>query len=55
VTTIIGLFNLKVGATHDEYERWARGADLASATLQRVAAEYRQFADTPLFILTEAL
>jgi hypothetical protein len=31
------------------------GQDLASATLQRVAAEYREFADAPLFIQTEAL
>jgi hypothetical protein len=33
----------------------AFGADLASQTVQRLAAEYRQFADEPLFILTEAL
>jgi len=28
---------------------------VASATVQRVAAEYREFADGPLFIQTEAL
>jgi hypothetical protein len=33
----------------------AFGADLASETVQRVAAEYREFADAPLFIKTEAL
>lgn len=29
--------------------------ELASATLQQVAEQYRQFADAPLFIRTEAL
>lgn len=33
----------------------AFGVDVASETVQRVATEYRQFADEPLFILTEAL
>jgi len=33
----------------------AFGQDVASATVQRVAAEYREFADGPLFIQTEAL
>jgi len=33
----------------------AFGADVASETVQRVAAEYREFADAPLFIKTEAL
>ena len=33
----------------------AFGQDVASATVQRVAAEYREFADAPLFIQTEAL
>jgi hypothetical protein len=33
----------------------AFGRDLASATVQRVAAEYGEFADAPLFIQTEAL
>ncbi len=29
--------------------------DIASETIQRVAAEYRQFADNPVFILTNPL
>jgi hypothetical protein len=33
----------------------AFGRDVASATVQRVAAEYREFADAPLFIQTESL
>jgi hypothetical protein len=33
----------------------AFGQDVASATVQRVAAEYREYADAPLFIQTEAL
>jgi REDY-like protein HapK len=33
----------------------AFGRDLASDDIQRVAAEYRDFADAPLFIASEAL
>ncbi len=33
----------------------AFGADVASAAVQQVAAEFGEFADQPLFILTEAL
>ncbi|MCC5866575.1 MAG: hypothetical protein JJU31_15745 [Wenzhouxiangella sp.] len=31
------------------------GADVSSETVQKVAAEFGEFADNPLFILTEAL
>lgn len=31
------------------------GADVASEAVQKVAAEFGEFADNPLFILTEAL
>lgn len=31
------------------------GAEVASAAVQRIAAEFRQFADDPRFILTERL
>ncbi|MCA0900874.1 REDY-like protein HapK [Microbulbifer agarilyticus] len=31
------------------------GADVSSETMQRVAAEFQQFADNPQFILTEAI
>ncbi|GIX32235.1 MAG: hypothetical protein KatS3mg125_0191 [Lysobacterales bacterium] len=31
------------------------GEEVASETVQKLAAEFRQFADQPLFILTEAL
>lgn len=31
------------------------GADVASEAVQKVAAEFQQFADNPQFILTEAL
>jgi REDY-like protein HapK len=31
------------------------GKDVASAAVQAVAAEFRTFADTPVFMLTEAL
>lgn len=31
------------------------GADVASESVQKVAAEFGEFADNPLFILTEAL
>lgn len=31
------------------------GEEVASATVQQLAAEFRQFAEGPLFILTEAL
>ena len=33
----------------------AFGADVASATVQRVAGEFQQFADQPMFIITETL
>lgn len=33
----------------------ALGKDVATPTMQRVAAEFRQFADEPLFIVTESL
>jgi hypothetical protein len=33
----------------------AFGADVASDTVQRVAGEFQQFADAPMFITTEAL
>lgn len=33
----------------------AFGADVASDTVQRIAGEFQQFADAPIFILTEAL
>lgn len=33
----------------------AFGADAASEAVQKVAAEFRQFADNPQFILTETL
>ena len=33
----------------------AFGRDVASEAVQRVAAEYREFADAPLFIQTDAL
>lgn len=33
----------------------AFGADVASEAIQRVAAEYLQYADAPVFIQTEAL
>ena len=31
------------------------GADVATETMQRVAAEFQQFADNPQFILTESI
>jgi hypothetical protein len=33
----------------------ALGADIGSETMQRVAAEFRQFADNPLFIMTDEI
>jgi len=33
----------------------ALGADIASETMQRVAAEFQAFADSPLFVLTESI
>jgi hypothetical protein len=100
--TVIVLFNLKPGASRDDYERWARendlptvnalgsvdrfevlksaglligegkppyeyielirindmdafGRDVASPAVQQGAAQFQQFADNPLFILTDAL
>ena len=99
---IVVLFNLKQGASHQDYEDWAKstdiptvkalasvsdfsvlrttgllgtdapapyqyiellevadmellGADVASETMQRVAAEFQAFADSPAFMLTEAI
>ena len=31
------------------------GEDVASETMQRVAAEFQEFADNPLFMLTESI
>lgn len=100
--TVIVLFNLKPGASREDYERWARerdlptvnalesvdhfevlrsaglligegsppyayvelirvrdmarfGEEVGSAAVQQLAAEFRQFAADPVFILTEAL
>lgn len=33
----------------------ALGADIGTETMQRVAAEFGEFADNPMFMLTEAL
>jgi len=102
MTTLVVLFNLRSGASRNEYETWARetdlpivrslssvrefqayrtsglfgsvaaapyeyvevlrlesldalAADLASPTMQRVAAEFQQFADSPAFIVAEPL
>ena len=33
----------------------ALGADIGTETMQRVAAEFQEFADNPQFMLTEAL
>ena len=101
MTTVIVLFNLKPGVVPEQYEAWARRADLPginalpsvrkfsvlrsnglmngspapyqyietielhsiegfrgevkSPDVQAVAAEFRQFADAPMFIVTEPL
>ncbi len=102
MTTLIVLFNLKSGASRNDYESWVRDtdlplvrslpsvrefqsyrthglfgsaaaapyqyvevlrlesldalvADLASPTMQRVAAEFQKFADNPSFIVAEPL
>ncbi len=102
MNTVIVLFNLKPGASHDDYERWARerdlptvnalasvdrfevlrssgllvgegrppydyieimripdmeafGRDLSAPAVQAGAAEFQQFADNPVFILTQSL
>lgn len=99
---IVVLFNLRQGASHEDYENWAKstdiptvkaldsvtdfsvlrttgllgtdapapyqyvellevadmellGSDVASETMQRVAAEFQTFADNPAFMLTEAI
>lgn len=99
---IVVLFNLKAGASRDDYENWARstdipnvnalgsvtdfsvlrttgqlgseepapfeyvelldvrdmeqlGADISTDTMQRVAAEFQEFADNPQFMLTQPL
>lgn len=100
--TVIVLFNLKPGATREDYETWARerdlptvnalasvdgfevlkssglligedkppyeyielirikdmdafGQDMASPAVQQGAAQFQQFAENPVFILTEHL
>lgn len=100
MNTVIVLFNLKPGASREDFERWAReqdiptvsglasmqsfevlrsrglligegkppyeyievmrvpdmeafGRDLASPEVQAGAARFQEFADNPLFILTE--
>lgn len=102
MNTVIVLFNLKPGASHDDYERWARerdlptvnalasvdsfevlrssglligegkppydyveiiripdmeafGSELSAPAAQAGAAQFQQFADNPLFILTQSL
>ena len=99
---IVVLFNLKPGASREDYENWAKttdipnvnalgsvrgfsvirttgllgsddpapydyvellhvedmeklGEDISSETMQRVAAEFQEFADNPQFMLTEPL
>jgi hypothetical protein len=100
--TVVVLFNLKPGASREDYERWARerdlptvnalasverfevlksaglligdgkpayeyielirikdmeafGRDVSSPAIQQGAAAFGQFADNPMFILTDAL
>lgn len=102
MNTVIVLFNLKPGASRDDYERWARerdlptvnalgsvdqfevlrssglligegkppyeyieimrvpdmaafAKDLSAPAVQAGAAEFQQFADNPLFLLTASL
>ena len=102
MNTVIVLFNLKTGASPDDYERWARerdlptvnalasvdgfevlrcsglligegkppyeyveiirvpdmaafGADLGAPAVQEGAAQFQQFADNPVFILTQSV
>lgn len=99
---IVVLFNLKPGASREDYENWANttdipnvnalgsvrnfsvmrttgllgtdepapyayvelldvadmdalGGDISSETMQRVAAEFQDFADNPQFMLTESI
>ena len=99
---IVVLFNLKPGASRDDYENWAKttdipnvnalgsvrdfsvvrttgllgsddpapyeyvelldvadmeklGEDISSETMQRVAAEFQDFADGPQFMMTESI
>jgi hypothetical protein len=99
---IVVLFNLKPGASREDYENWARstdipnvnalssvssfsvlrttgllgsdaaapyeyvelldvgdmaqlGSDISTETMQRIAAEFQDFADGPAFMLTEPL
>lgn len=99
---IVVLFNLKEGASREDYENWANttdipnvnalgsvnnfsvvrttgllgsedaapyeyvelldvadmeklGADISTETMQRVAAEFQDFADNPQFMLTESI
>lgn len=99
---IVVLFNLKPGASREDYENWARstdipnvnalasvnnfsvlrttgllgsdaaapyeyvelldvgdmeqlGSDISTETMQRIAAEFQDFADGPAFMLTESL
>ena len=102
MNTVIVLFNLKAGASRDDYERWARerdlptvnalasvdgfevlrcsglligegkppyeyveiirvpdmaafGADLGAPAVREGAAQFQQFADNPVFILTQSV
>ena len=99
---IVVLFNLKPGASREDYENWAKttdiptvnalgsvrgfsvirttgllgtddpapydyvellhvedmdklGEDISTETMQRVAAEFQEFADSPQFMLTEPI
>ena len=102
MTYLVGLFNLKVGASPDAYEAWARstdiptvrslksnagfevfktlsvrgsdktppyqyvelisiadmdqfGADVSTDLMKKVAGEFREFADSPMFIVSEKI
>ncbi|GIW08478.1 MAG: hypothetical protein KatS3mg060_3283 [Dehalococcoidia bacterium] len=101
MATLIVLFNLKPGASRDDYERWAIehdvptvsaltsvdsfrvlratgllgggdapyqyvevievndlprfGGEIAGETIQQIAAEFGQFAEAPIFLLTEQI
>lgn len=101
MATLIVLFNLKPGASREEYERWATerdvptvsaltsvdsfrvlratgllgggappyhyvevievsdlarfGEEIAGETIRAIAAEFQQFAEAPVFLLTEQL
>jgi uncharacterized protein (TIGR02118 family) len=101
VPTLVVLFNLKAGASREQYEQWARttdlpivsrlpsvesfevlrtsgvlgggeapyqyvellrvndlarlGQDVATETMRKVAAEFRQFADAPVFMISDSI